>query len=183
MASKWSSVFSVITKLAPTLASVAAGPIGGMAVTTLESALGVKPATTSTIEDRKDAVAAAVTTATPEQLSAVQAAEASFKEQMAQFGLDEDTLTAQDTANARTMHTANRELTPSVLSYAITAGFFGLLSLLAFHAVPPAAKDLLETMVGALGTAWVAVVTFWFGSSSNSSRQTELLAKAQPVKE
>jgi hypothetical protein len=39
------------------------------------------------------------------------------------------------------------------------------------------ASEPLLVMLGSLGTAWVAVVNYWFGSSAGSDRKTDLLAK------
>src|SRR6266571_1556152 len=39
--------------------------------------------------------------------------------------------------------------------------------------------DLAKIMVGTLGTAWVGVTSYYFGSSRGSDRKTELLAGAK----
>jgi hypothetical protein len=36
-------------------------------------------------------------------------------------------------------------------------------------------------MLGALGTAWGSVINYYFGSTLQSGRQTELLAKADSI--
>jgi len=179
MASKWSSIFGVVAKLAPTVAQFAGGPLASSAVSALEGALKLTPS--GDVSARQDAVATALQGATQDQLLAVQVADNQFKEQMAQLGIQSAKDVQVDIASARTMHTATRESTPTVLSYAITAGFFGLLTLMLFHAIPQSATSILDIMTGALGAAWTGMVSFWFGSSSDSSVKTQLLANSTPL--
>jgi len=55
--------------------------------------------------------------------------------------------------------------------------------LLLFHAMPANADPIiLGRVLGTMDTALVMVLSFWFGTNSNSQRKTELLAQAQPVK-
>lgn len=47
--------------------------------------------------------------------------------------------------------------------------------------LPVASRDVLNIMLGSLGTAWISIIAYYFGSSNGSSRKTELLAKAPAV--
>ena len=71
-----------------------------------------------------------------------------------------------------------KDWTPSVLGYIVTVGFFGLLAYLATHDVPNTSERILDVMIGSLGTAWIGIINYYYGSSSGSSRKTELLAQA-----
>ncbi|RZF26044.1 hypothetical protein EVC45_30370 [Paraburkholderia sp. UYCP14C] len=82
-----------------------------------------------------------------------------------------------DIANARAMGVANRDWVPKVLAMAVTTGFFGILLLMAFQPLPGTNKDLVNVIVGALGTAWISIIGYYFGTSVGSMRKTELLAK------
>jgi hypothetical protein len=42
-------------------------------------------------------------------------------------------------------------------------------------------SEPLLVMLGSLGTAWIACVNYWFGSTSGSKTKTELLAHSGPV--
>jgi len=176
---------SALATLAPTLASALGGPLAGIAVTALEKAVGVTPGSGS------DAVAAAIQNAqlTPEQLVAIKQADADLQEKLGQQQIDlakinADAATAADTtaeadrASARAKEAATKDSTPRVLAYLITFGFFGILTFLMLGSPPPASQTVLNIMLGALGSAWAGIVSYYFGSSAGSDRKTELLAKS-----
>ena len=80
-------------------------------------------------------------------------------------------------------------LTPAqyrlILAGVVTIGFMALLALFMFHAFPNGASDILDAMTGVLGTAFIGIINYYFGSSSGSDRKTELLAQqgnGQPTK-
>jgi hypothetical protein len=71
-----------------------------------------------------------------------------------------------------------------IISFAIIAGFFSMLTvLLVQNQHPPPAtttpsglQNVLFTLLGALGAAFTQVVNFWLGSSKGSSDKTDILA-------
>ena len=81
-------------------------------------------------------------------------------------------------ASARTRQVAMRDGTPTVLALLVTAGFFGMLGIMAFRDLPIPNKDMLNVMLGSLGAAWVAVVSYYFGSSAGSRAKDDALANA-----
>jgi hypothetical protein len=104
---------------------------------------------------------------------------------MAQAGFkDVETLAllkVQDTISARDMQTKNRSIVPAWLTFLITFGFFGLLAALFLMQVPDGSKALIYSATGTLGTVWLVVVHFWFGSTSDTGQVNELLAKSTPA--
>ena len=49
--------------------------------------------------------------------------------------------------------------------------------------MPPGADPIIiGRVLGTMDSALVMVLSFWFGSNSNSQRKTELLAQASPTK-
>jgi hypothetical protein len=42
-------------------------------------------------------------------------------------------------------------------------------------------SQALLLMLGSLTTAWGAVMAFWFGTTRDSARKTEIIAKSGPV--
>lgn len=175
---KLSDIAGVLGKVAPTIAAAAGGPLAGSAVTAIEGVFGLKPEGDAT--KRQDAAAAAIAGASPEQLLNLKKADADFQSRMAELGFENaaelEKLAGEDRANARNREMNVKDFTPRVLAIAITFGFFALLGYMAGFQVPAESKDLLNVMVGTLGTAWVAIVTYYFGSSAGSDAKTQLLA-------
>lgn len=165
---------SFVKKVAPFLGTALGGPLGGAAASALAGALGGDPTKTTDAQ-----LAALVQNVTPEQLLALKQAENDFALKMQALGFQHETdllqTSAADRASARDREKSVRDWTPKVLAYGVTCGFFGLLFWLMRHEVPPSSKDILNVMLGSLGTAWISVVTYYFGSSAGSDRKTEIL--------
>lgn len=82
-------------------------------------------------------------------------------------------LDVMDRDSARKL--ALNDNTPRVLAYLITFGFFGMLLVINF--LPEANQAILNIMIGSLGTAWVSIVNYYFGSSIGSKNKNELILK------
>ena len=173
---------ALLGKVAPWLAAAAAGPAGlaAQAVRTVAGALG---------QDAQAAasdLATALVGATPEQMQALQTAEQDFKLRMQALGFEHiealETLAAGDRKDARAMNVARPSPMPAILSVAVTAGYFLILVGLLAGWLKASDSQALLIMLGSLGTAWGMVMAFWFGTTSNSARKTDLLAAAPPVK-
>src|SRR5574337_305073 len=114
-----------------------------------------------------------------EALLKLQQAEQEFSATMARLGFENaqhlEEIAAKDRDSARAREISVRDWTPKALAVAVTLGFFALLALLLFRSVPSQSQSLLNVMVGSLGTAWIGIVTYYFGSSAGSARKTEML--------
>lgn len=119
----------------------------------------------------------------PAQLAALKQAEQAYQQAMQQMNYqhetDMETLAEKDRESARSMQVQTKSWIPGFLAILITVGFFGLLGFMILKPPPPQSQRVLDMMVGTLGTAWVMVVTYYFGSSLGSDRKTELLAGNQ----
>ncbi len=163
-----------IKSLAPTIGTALAGPLGGAAASFLADKLGVQK---KTIEAVSSAISGSKMT--PEQVTAVKLAEIEFQKFLEQNNIDIAKIHADNTKSAREMQMANKSKTPELLTFVVTFGFFGVLFyILVFDAKP---GEVMLIMLGQLGTAWAAVVGFWFGSTAGSTRKTELLSQAPAI--
>lgn len=170
---------SIIKTVAPWIGTALGGPLGGMAVGAIADAFGLPEKTT-------DAVKQALSGATPEQMLALKAADQAFAQSMQKMGFDHveklASLANDNTKDARAMQVATRSPVPAVLAVLITLGFFGILTGMLAGVLKASDNQALLIMLGALGAAWGAVVNYFFGSSADSGRKTELLAQAPAVK-
>jgi uncharacterized membrane protein YeaQ/YmgE (transglycosylase-associated protein family) len=170
---------AIIQTVAPWIGTALGGPLGGMAVSAIGDALGLSDKTEA-------AVKAALSGATPEQMLALKQADQQFALRMQELGFADieklAALAVENTKDARAMQMATRSLIPATLAVLITVGFFGVLVGMLAGALKSSENQALLIMLGALGAAWGAVVNYYFGSSADSGRKTELLAVAPPVK-
>lgn len=183
--SGWTSALNVVKTLAPTIGTALGGPLVGGAIMALENVFGITAAPNTSTDDRQATLAAAISGATPEQLAAMRKADQDYAVAMAQAGFkDTETLASlavQDRASARQMQVSTKSWTAPFLALFVTLGFFGVLAVMMFYPLPQATHDALMLMLGSLGTAWVSVIAYYFGSSASSDRKTELLAQSTPV--
>jgi len=161
-----------VEKLAPTLASALGSPVAGMAVSALESALGMSgDDVQKTIESNK---------LTADQVAAIQLAEINLKAKAQELGLDFAKLSNDDRASARDMQKAVKSWVPPFLAITVTVGFFGILVGLMIGKIDQAAE--VDIMLGSLGTAWTGIVAFYFGSSASSQSKDQMLHNSTPIK-
>lgn len=170
-------ISSILKTVAPWIGTALGGPLGGMAVTAAADALGLSDKTEAAIKT-------ALGGATPEQMLALKNADNAFAVQMQGLGLANQeklaALSVDNTKDARGMQVQTRSRIPAILAILITMGFFGILIGMLRGDLTATDNQALLIMLGALGAAWGAVVNFFFGSTAESGRKTELLAQAAP---
>ncbi len=166
----------LVKSIAPTIGTALTGPLGGVAGLTLTKVLGLDEASA---RDEK-ALEAAIQGASPEQLLALRTADQDFAVQMQKLGFENiqalQAIQAEDRASARDREVKVQDWTPKALGIAITIGFFALLVFLMRREPPAGSRDILNIMLGSLGSAWIGVVSYYFGSSAGSARKTELMS-------
>lgn len=169
---------ATLKTLAPTVASAFLGPLGGVAVSAVGNLLGVSEAT-------QDKIAQAISSGnmTPEQVAALKTLELQYKNEEAERGFKYSELEFKDRDSARNMAVQTHSMTPSILTWIIVALTLAAEAMLLFNQVPPGADPIIiGRVLGTMDSSLIMVLSFWFGSNSNSQRKTELLASASPVK-
>lgn len=162
----------ILGAVAPHLATAILGPVGGLAVQVLGDALGIDEPTQEKIAD-----AFKSGQMTGEQIVAVKQAEQAFLVRCKELDIDLERIHAGDRDSARGMQKETKSRIPGTLAILVTLGFFGVLGWLLIGGKPAQGGDALLVMLGALGTAWGAIVQFYFGSSAGSAAKNEMLAR------
>lgn len=163
---------NALAQYAPTLATMIGGPLAGTAVSALESVLGLTPT-----GDAGKALAACAN-ATPDQILALKAEDNRHAEALQKAGIDLETLAQKDRDSARLRESAVKDWIPGILAIGLTLGFFGLLAYLMGHEPPAGSHDILLTMLGALGSAWIGMTSYYFGSSKGGDALAARLVKS-----
>jgi hypothetical protein len=175
----------------PFLASLipGVGPVASIAVKKVCDACGLE----ATPENAQNiAQMASNGTLPPEQMVALKKAENDHLEAMqaladkaAQASTDAQLTSEQtmvdDTKDARKMAAADHDNTARNLTYFTTIGFFGLLTLLIFHAIPEASKSIVYVMIGVLGKAWGDDNHFFVGGSYSAKDAMQMLYNSNPI--
>lgn len=158
-----------------TAASIGGGPAGTFAANIVGQKLGITNLKPENLEATINNAFAS-----PEQRLKLEQAENEFKLQMEKLGIDSavrlEEIASADRASARAREIAIKDKLPAILAISITAGFFTLLILLVFATIPAGSQTILNIMVGSLGTAWIGIVNYYFGSSSGSADKSRTIA-------
>jgi|TARA_R110002126_G_scaffold63234_1_gene162150 hypothetical protein len=155
---------AILGIVAPSLGTALGGPLGGMAVKAISSALTGKPGTI--LEDLEGAIS----NATPDQLALVKKAEAEFKVQMKALDVDLAKINAEDRSNARAINHASNSKVPAILAITTVAAFFSYIGFVTFvdH---NADIGLINVAIGWLGGSASAVISYYFGASVSAEKE------------
>ena len=190
-----STLKALILPVSPVLADAIDGPVASLALAALGKAVSNDDQASS------DDIETALNAGGDDLRAKVRTAEEHFLGQVSAAGLSYAQLAAQDSAkrldvyaqveqqaaldrqDARRMQIATHDTTTRNLAYFVTAGFFVVLVLLiVYPQIMPStnsdAKAVIQTLLGVLGTAWVSIISFYFGSSVGSKEKTALLGES-----
>lgn len=158
--------------IAPTIASAFGGPLAGLAVNAIGSALGWEEATQEKVTDLLQSGSM-----TGEQIAAIKRAEVDLKAKEQELGFRFEELTFKDRADARAREAAVKDNTNRVLAYTVVGCFMAVVgaTLLGFARVESA---LAGTLIGYLSAKAEQVLAYYFGSTKGSADKTAAIVRA-----
>lgn len=163
------TLLNLVRTVAPSIATAVGGPLGGMAVRAISEAMLGKPDAT------EDELVEAVKNATPEQLLALKQAEQEFVIRMRELDVDLERISNEDRGSARDREVKTSDYTPKLLAAAVTLGFFSVMFWMIANGLPANGGEAMLVMLGTLGTAWGAIISYYFGSSAGSREKTQAM--------
>lgn len=179
---------SIVGTVAPTIATALGGPLAGVAVSSLATALGLSP------DADENQVAECVQKATFDQLAELKKVDSDFKAKMAKLEVDLARIAANDRKDARQREIdSDDSTTPKALAIINVIGNL-LVSAAIFYAmalymngtlsdikVPEFLVALIGGVVSNIYSSSKQVMEYYFGSSSSSNSQNRLLYQSTPV--
>ena len=163
----------LIGQVAPTIATALGGPVAGMAVRALSNALlGHENGT-------EDDISAALASATPEQLASIKRIENDFKVQMKSLDIDLVKISADDRKSARDMQVSTHSNIPAILA-TIVIGGFGIITAMKVLGISMSSDPTVQDLLTTLRDGVILVLSFYFGSSSNSRDKDTMLYNSTP---
>lgn len=169
----WDTIKSVVGTVAPTVATALGGPLAGMAVSAIGEALGL-----SNDED----IQKVLQNPTPEQLLAIKEAEQKFIVNMCKLEIDVERIHAEDRNSARKREVSTGDIwTPRILAAATMLSFFACIYFVFSDAVSGVSPEIMGLIGGIIGYASSKadmVISYYFGSSSESDAKSALLLHA-----
>lgn len=165
-----------IKTVAPTVATALGGPLAGLAVNAIGSALGWQDATKEKVVDMLQS-----SQMTGEQLSAIKSAELELKKHEQEQGFKFAELEFKDRDSARNREVQSKDNTNRILAFVIISAFLAMVGA-TLMGWTKAESVLAGTLIGYLSAKAEQVLAYYFGSTSGSQRKTDLLAKAEAIK-
>ena len=164
----------LIGSVAPSIATALGGPLAGMATKALSLAL------LGNESGSEDDLKAAMSNASPEQLSVLKKIDADFKVQMKSLDIDLEALAVDDRKSARAMQTETKDWIPRALAVSVTLGYFGIIAFVLMSGLPMNGSEVLLMLLGTLSAGWTGVMAFYFGSSSGSQKKDSMIYNSTP---
>ena len=178
MADIWKSIKGLVTKVAPILGNAILPGVGGIAGSIVAEVLGADPEDPAEIEMK-------LANATPEQIKELKQAAMQHKERLTELAIEQEKTYLADRQDARqrelelTKTTGKRDTNLYILAWTVVVSFFLTVGILIFADIPEGQNEILYMLLGVLGTGFITVIQYFFGSSKSSTDKTQLLAVKQ----
>ena len=165
---------TLVSTVAPWIGTALGGPLGGMAVGAVASALGLSDKTESAIKT-------ALSGATPADMLALKNADQQFALQMQELGFNQvkdlEKIASDDRNSARQREMTVKDKIPAILAILVTFGFFVVLAIVMFVVLPTEIGQAMYILLGTLAGGWSSVLNYYFGSSSGSNAKNAIIER------
>lgn len=165
-------LLKVLSTIAPTLATAFGGPLAGLAVEALGSALGIA---TPTHDSVTEALKGPLTT---EQVVAIKMAEKDLEVRLKELDIKLEDIAANDRVSARTLFAQGYKLIGGI-SILTIAGFFGSVYWVLHGGLFGLSEPeilLVGTVIGYMANNTQQVYSYFFGTSSGSDKKNDMLS-------
>jgi hypothetical protein len=175
----WNKIRETVGKIAPVLGNAIVPGIGGAAGSLLASVLGV--------ENTPDTINSKLADLSPEETAKIRQAEMQHREKLLEISNANDQLYLADMQDARkteierTKVTGKRDVNLYVLAWTVVVSFFITCGILIFVKMPEGQSNIVYMLLGTLGTGFITVLSYFFGSSKGSADKTVLLAEKTEI--
>jgi uncharacterized membrane protein len=95
-------------------------------------------------------------------------------------GLNFEKLATDDRKSAREMQISTKSFVPALLSVLVVTAWVLIQYFLLTHVIAQEMRELVARILGTLDAALLLVLNFYFGSSSQSEKQSEMLHRSTP---
>ena len=120
-------------------------------------------------------MAAAITNASPEVMLKVKQSNNSFKIRMAELANE---LTATELGDVQHARVENKHsIMPALICSFLTVAVVAFATALMFVVIPAGNVRLIDTLFGAVLTAWLGAIQYWIGTTRSSAQKTDALTK------
>ena len=164
-----------IKTLAPGVATLFGGPLGGYAVRTVLKHLCPEDDIDENATEAQlmPLLEKALSNADPETLKRLELAEAEVRLKMEECGVDMERIHADDRSDARARQIATKDKFPQILGLIV---WLSLAAMVAYIVVNEIKLDgLLAALVGSMTAGATQVLNYFFGSSKGSSDKNKLM--------
>lgn len=163
-----------LAKLKEYAPDIAGAVLSGGATLPQLALKAISDATGQEVNDETQ-MAAAITNASPEVMLKVKQSNNSFKIRMAELANELTATELGDVQHARETH--KQSVMPALICSFLTVAVIAFATALMFVDIPAGNVRLIDTLFGAVLTAWLGSIQYWIGTTRSSAQKNDALTR------